>query len=364
MSQSRIERFAEQLRNSGADAFFAHSPVTMGYLHGIHEHAGERFLTLAIRPTGEVAMIAPALSETQARRCGVQDVRTWKDGEDPLELLKALSNEWNLRSGILAVDDEMPARMLLQMQDALPAALFKAGGALVAALTSRKEPAEVETMRRAGQIADEAFLEVFPRIKAGMTELQVDKLLRDAMAARGGEPAFCIVGAGPNGAEPHHLSDASILKEGDVLILDFGCDLEGYKSDITRTVSVGEASDEAKKVYEIVYAAHMAARRTAGLSATGEQVDSAARNVIKDAGYGEYFFHRTGHGIGQQVHEEPNMVAGNTKPLEMGNAFSVEPGIYLPGKFGVRIENIVAITEKGAESMNAEPSPTLVATTS
>jgi len=361
MSQVRIQKLAAELVANGIDAFFAHSPVTMGYLHGIHEHAGERFLTLAIKATGELAMIAPALSETQARRSGVTDVRTWKDGEDPLHLLKNLSQEWNLRSAILAVDDDMPARMLLQMQDALPAALFRAGGSIVAALTSRKEADEVDTMRRAGQIADEAFLAVLPKLKIGMTELHVDKLLRDAMLARGGEPAFCIVAAGPNGAEPHHLSDDTVLKEGDVLILDFGCDLEGYKSDITRTVCLGNPSEEAQEVYDLVFAAHMAARQTAAIGVSGESVDAAARNVIDSAGFGEFFFHRTGHGIGQQVHEEPNMVAGNTKPLEIGNAFSVEPGIYLPGKFGVRIENIVAITENGAESLNAEPSSVLIA---
>jgi len=253
----------------------------------------------------------------------------------------------------------MPARMLLQMQDALPAALFRAGGSYVSTLTSRKEPEEVETMRRAGKIADDSFLEVLPQIKSGMTELAVDLLLREAMKTRGGEPAFCIVGAGPNGAEPHHLSDETVLKTGDVLILDFGCDLEGYKSDITRTVCLGEPSNEACEIYALVYAAHMAARQTAAAGVSGESVDAAARGVIESGGFGEFFFHRTGHGIGMQVHEEPNMVAGNVKPLEVGNAFSIEPGIYLPGRFGVRIENIVAITENGAESLNAEPSSEL-----
>jgi Xaa-Pro aminopeptidase len=144
-----------------------------------------------------------------------------------------------------------------------------------------------------------------------------------------------------------------------VLILDFGCDVEGYKSDITRTVCVG-ANAEASKVYEIVFHAHRAAREAAIYGATGQDVDRAARKVIEDAGYGPHFFHRTGHGIGSQLHEEPNMVEGNDSLLVEGNAFSVEPGIYLEGKFGVRIENIVAMGVDGCESLNDEPSPTLI----
>ncbi len=341
------------------DAFFACTPVSMGYLHGLHEHGGERFFVMAIKSSGEVVLIAPALAETQARRAGLEDVRPWKDGEDPLPLFEQLADEWNLRSGILAVDDDMPAHILLKMQASLPAALFRAGKNLLSPLMGRKDEAEIEKMRVAGRIADEAFQDVLPKIKAGLTELEVDGMLRQAMADRGGTPAFCIVATGSGSAEPHHLSAQVPLAQGDVVILDFGCDFQGYKSDITRTICIG-GNPEAAKVYEIVFQAHMAAREAARFGATGQDVDRAARKVIQDAGYGEFFFHRTGHGIGSQLHEEPNMVEGNTELLVEGNAFSTEPGIYLAGNFGVRIENIIAMTASGAESMNEEPSSTLI----
>jgi Xaa-Pro aminopeptidase len=182
------------------------------------------------------------------------------------------------------------------------------------------------------------------------------------MKKRGGAPEFCIVAAGPNAAEPHHLSDETVIQEGDVLILDFGCDVAGYKSDITRTVCVGKAASQAKEVYALVYEAHMAARKAIVRGATGESVDRAARTVIEKGGYGDLFFHRTGHGIGTSVHEEPNIVTGNTRLLVPGNCFSIEPGVYIAGKFGVRIENIVAATADGHDSMNVDPSPTLIET--
>ncbi len=360
MSENQASKLAAALADSAFDAFFATAPATMGYLHGLHESGGERFLTLAVHSSGEVRLLAPALTETQARRAGIKDVRTWRDGEDPLALLEQLATDWNLRSGILAVDDEMPAQMLLKMQATLPAALFKAGGSLMFSLMRRKSELELDVMRRAGAIADEAFEEVRPKIHAGLTELELDKMLRDAMQSRGGKPEFCIVAAGAGGAEPHHLSDEAVIQDGDVVVLDFGCDVGGYKSDITRTVAVGTPDPEAVTVYSIVYKAHMAAREAAKLGATGQDVDRAARKVIEDSGYGQWFFHRLGHGIGLRIHEEPNMVEGNDQLLEVGNTFSVEPGIYLPGRFGVRIENIVVMTDAGAKSLNAEPSPSLI----
>ncbi len=357
---SRIDKLAAALRDQGLDAFFAQTAVSMGYLHGLFESGHERFLTLAINANGDTRLIAPALTETQARRAGIENIRTWKDGEDPGLLLQELAQEWNLRSAILAVDDEMPARMLLQMQQVLPAALFKSGGAVLASLMRRKEPRELDLLKRAAKIADEAFEEVLPQLRAGLTELEISDMLSLAMKGKGGTPFFSIVAAGANGAEPHHLSDTTVVKEGDVLILDFGCDFQGYKSDITRTVSIGRADPEAERVYSLVYWAHMNGRGAARPGTAGQEVDRAARTVIDQGGYGDMFFHRTGHGLGMQVHEEPNMVEGNAQPLEPGNVFSVEPGIYIAGRFGVRIENIVAVTEQGCESLNAEPSPVLV----
>jgi len=343
----------------GVDAYLACTPVSMGYLHGLFEDGHERLLLMAVSPTGEVRLICPALTETQARRSGIQDIRPWADGRDPMPFVQELADDWNLRSGIIAVDNEMRADILLSLQTALPAALFKPGSTVLSQLMRRKEAAEIDLMKRAADIADEAFEKVKPKIRAGQTENEVSTMLKDAMAAMGGKPTFSIVAAGPNGAEPHHLNDDTVLKAGDVVILDFGCDVGGYQSDITRTVAIGPASDKAREVYGTVYRAHMAARAAAKAGTPTGDVDQAARKVIEDAGYGKYFFHRTGHGIGMQGHEEPNVSPGNPHRLEEGNCFSIEPGIYLAGELGVRIENIATVRNGEAWSLNAEPSPTL-----
>jgi len=359
---ARIERLSSVLLSDGIDCFVAQHPISMGYLHGFHEHAGERFMAMCIHSSGKMCMICPALSASQAARAGIQDVRPWKDGEDPLALFAKVAEDWGLKSAIIAVDSDMPARMLLQMQDVLPAALFKSGETQLAQLMRIKSQDEVDLLLQAGKIADEGFLAAFPHIKAGMTERQVGKLLTDAMSALGGVPTFCIVATGANSAEPHHLTDDTVLKDGDVLILDFGCSVDGYNSDITRTVSVGKASEKAKQVYDIVFRAHMAGRNASRSGATCGSVDAAARKVIVDAGYGQYFVHRTGHGLGMNVHEEPFIIGGSEIVLEPGNCFSIEPGIYLSGELGVRVENIVVATADGHISMNAEPSGTMLET--
>jgi Xaa-Pro aminopeptidase len=353
---ARAARLASALTEAGIDAFFANYPVTMSYLSGFGEDAHERFLTIAFSAHGHVAAIVPSLSESQVRRAGLQDVRSWPDGEDPIKLFRHLAEEWDLKSAILAVDDTLPAHMLLRMQETLPAALFKPGGAVLGQLMRQKEKAEIDLLRHAGRIADDAFDAFVGQIKPGMTERQLERVIREELAARGGEPTFCIVATGANGAEPHHLTDDSVIQRGDVLILDFGCDYQGYQADITRTVAVGEPDADAKKVYEIVHAAHMAGRKAIQPGVACSAVDAAARKVIEEAGYGQFFFHRTGHGIGMNVHETPYISQDNSAPLEVGNCFSIEPGIYLAGKFGVRIENIVACTENGHLSMNVDPS--------
>jgi Xaa-Pro aminopeptidase len=356
---TRIEKLAGALRDSGVDCYLAWDAKSMGYLHGYFENAHERFLVLAIDAKGEVRMICPSLAETQARRVGISNIESWSDGEDPVRLFSKLADDWNLKSGIIAIDPTMPSRQLLQLQAALPAALFRDGESLLASLMARKDADELAALQAAANVADEAWVEVKPQIHAGMTEREVADLLKSAMSKRGGSPQFFIVAAGAMGAEPHHISDGTVIRDGDVVICDFGCEVDGYQSDITRTICVGEPSAKAREVYDVVLKAHHAARAVVRPGVTGEEVDAAARKVIDDAGYGDAFFHRTGHGIGMSGHELPNMVQGNTAPLQAGNCFSIEPGIYLAGEFGVRIENIVTCTETGGRSFNAEPESSL-----
>lgn len=355
----RLSRLAQILTSEGFDAYLACTSISMGYLAGLFEDGHERLLLMAIRSNGEMRLICPALTANQAKRIGIEDIRPWADGEDPATHLLELAADWNLKAGRMAVDNEMRADVLLTLQDTWPAALFKAGDDILSQLTRRKDGLEIELMQKAANIADEAYRQVKPKIRAGQTEIEVGRMLSDAMVELRGKPTFAIVAAGPNGAEPHHLNDETVLKQGDVVILDFGCDLGGYQSDITRVVAIGEASERAKQVYQVVHQAHMAGRSVAKQGATAGSVDAATRKVIEDAGYGEYFIHRTGHGIGMKGHESPNITPGSDFVLEAGNCFSIEPGIYLTGEFGVRIENIAMARESDCYSFNEEPSPTL-----
>ncbi len=356
---NRLLRLANVLQSEGFDAFLACTPVSMGYLAGLFEDGHERLLLMAIRSDGQMRVICPALTANQAQRVGIQDIRLWVDGEDPATHLIELANDWNLKAGRVVVDNEMRADVLLTLQESWPAALFKAGDSILSQLTRIKDETEIASMQAAADIADAAYEAVKPLIKPGQTELEVGKLLSDAMQDRGGKPTFAIVAAGPNGAEPHHLNDNTALKTGDMVILDFGCEVDGYQSDITRVVALGDPGEQAKQVYNIVFQAHMAGRKIAAKGVTAGEVDAATRQVIEDAGYGTYFVHRTGHGIGMRGHESPNINPGSEFVLESGNCFSIEPGIYLPGEFGIRIENIVMARETDSYSFNQEPSPTL-----
>lgn len=358
--KSRTEAAATELKTLGFDALLVCTQVSMGYLHGYFEESHERLLVLAINQENEVRMICPSLSEQQARRCGIADIRTWRDGDDPMAHIRQLAEDWKLRSGVIAVDDHMPAMHLLDLQAVLPAALFRPAGEVMARLMRVKSEDELTQLLRAGQIADKAYEEVVSQLKPGLTENQIAEMLRSSMKKNGGNPTFCIVAIGAASAEPHHLNDDTAVHEGDIVLMDFGCEFNHYNSDITRTVCVGTATDEMKKVYEVVYAAHMAGRQAIRGGVASQNLDRVAREVIEKAGYGEYFIHRLGHGLGMQVHEEPYIVEGNKLPLAAGHCFSIEPGIYVPGNFGIRIENIVSATDTGHISFNADPSPTLV----
>ena len=355
---NRIQALAATLQKRDIGAFFCTSATSMNYLAGLHEEGGERLLFLAINNKEQVRLVCPSLAKTQAEKHGISDIADWADGVDPYQLVKTLASDWGLKS--VAVDDEMRASILLAMQSTLPGVSFQAGQQVLGELMSVKSPSEIATLKRAGKAADDALAPVLAQMKPGMTEFEVNDLLFNQMKANGGNPTFCIIGTGQFGAEPHHYTSQTKVSQGDVVVMDFGCELDGYMSDITRTVCMGPATDEQNKVYDTVYRAHMAARNAIKPGVPAEDIDKAARKVIEDAGYGEFFVHRTGHGLGMRIHEDPYICAGNTTPLVEGNVFSIEPGIYLPGKFGVRIENIVAVTNDGHESMNAEPSPTLI----
>ncbi|NUQ33955.1 MAG: aminopeptidase P family protein [Planctomycetaceae bacterium] len=354
----RISRLQKELVTRKIDAFFASTAISMGYLAGFYEGGYERFLVMAIPAKGEPALICPALSVTHAQSKGIKDIRGWRDGENAAPLFAKLVQQWKLHTA--AADDDMPASYLLTMQETCPELRFVKGGDVIGELRRAKSKDELAKLRHAADVADKAQLELQRRIKPGMKESECAVIIRESMTKQGCSPTFCIVAAGAYGAEPHHATSDYVIKNNEVVIVDCGCLHEKYNSDTTRTFCVGKASDEARKVYEIVYRAYTAGCDAVRPGVPCEDVDAAARKVIEDAGYGEYFMHRTGHGIGVQGHEPPYIVKGSKAKLVVGQCFSVEPGIYLPGKFGVRIENIVSVGETGCDSLNCAPPPELI----
>ncbi len=358
MNQDRLARVQARMAEVGVDAVALTSPVKVDYLTGFAEGTYERFLSLTVFREGAPVLVCPALTENQARRHGIEDIHPWRDGENPYAMLhRILAPRQALR---VAVDDEYWAKHLLALQHECPGCHFSLASDVVDYVMRVKADDELAKLRAAGRVVDEAFAELLTVIRAGQTELEVQATLQGMVAARGARPTFCQVAAGPAGAEPHHQNDDRPLSRGDVVVIDFGCEVEGYQADITRTIGVQEVSDRAREVYDVVYRAHMAGRHAIHAGVTGGHVDHATREVIEEAGFGEFFNHRTGHGIGRRVHEAPEIGPGSKDVLMPGDCFSVEPGIYLPLELGVRIENIVTATAEGHECLNAEPSPTLI----
>ncbi len=360
----RIELLQRQLTAAEADFGLLAGTDHMQYLTGWKEGGHERFVGLFVPAHGEPGFVVPAMNARQAQTtpAAVKDVSGWQDETG----WHVSAKDWIRRAGIGAnfkalVDDELLSVHLLGLQSLYPAASFAPIGDTMAALREIKTEAELAEMQAAADLIDQIVEESLEILTEGMTELELQSWLLDAFSRFDTAPSFtplCCFGA--NGAMPHHHTGTAKLKAGDIVIIDSGCKSAGYASDITRTVAFKHVGDdEANRVYDVVYRAHIAGRNHAKPGVSGESVDAAARAVIENAGYGEFFVHRTGHGIGLSTHEPPYIVKGNTAPLKPGMCFSVEPGIYLPGRFGVRIENIVTCTEDGCRSLDAEPSPTL-----
>ncbi|GAA2730996.1 Xaa-Pro peptidase family protein [Actinocorallia aurantiaca] len=326
------------------------------YVSGYDAHPLERLTCLAVPAEGEPFLVVPRLElpaaqASPAGRLGLEFV-PWEETEDPYALVAARLPG----TGEVAVADQMWAAMALRLRDAMPGVRQVAAGAVMRRLRMRKSAAEVEALREAGAAIDRVHAMVPGLLRPGRTEREVGRDIAEAILAEGHVSVdFVIVGSGPNGASPHHELSDRVIEAGDPVVVDIGGTMpSGYCSDSTRTYAVGTPPEEFQTYYRVLLEAQEAAVRAVRPGVTPEAVDAAARDLIAAAGYGEYFVHRTGHGIGLQTHEHPYIVAGNTEPLEPGMAFSVEPGIY-PGAHGARIEDIVVCTEDGFERMNTVP---------
>lgn len=328
------------------------------YLTGFSDEPGERLLLLIVPSEGEGTLIVPELYADQIKtHSPAAALWLWSDGEDPWKLVREVAQQLSPLSGKLLLDDSLWAMFALPVQDAFSE---RAGGLVsdvMEGLRERKDEGEIAAMRRAGEIADAAYAAVTAERISALTEIDLASRLESEMLAGGADGiAFqTLVASGPNSALPHYRAGTRRIQSGDVVILDFGCRVNGYCSDMTRTVVCGDSDKKLRRIHEAVRRAHEAAREKVRSGVGAQEIDAAARNVLTDAGYGANFTHRTGHGIGLDVHESPYIVEGNEQRLDLGMAFSIEPGAYFTGAYGVRIEDIVVVTEEGAEAMTHAP---------
>jgi Xaa-Pro aminopeptidase len=343
----RRARAAEKLREQGIGALLVSPGADLQYLAGYQLFNSERLTCLVLGADGKATIVSPAFEAPRAAVAAPDIERsTWEETDDPYVIVASLVPG----SGALAVADQMWASFVLRLQDALPGHEFRVASLITRGLRMRKDTAEVEALRAVSEAADRAYARILKRPFAGRTEREIGADLAEMLRAEGHEEVgFTIVASGANGASPHHEAGDRRIAAGDTVVLDFGGAMRGYRSDITRTVYVGKtAGREEQKVHDIVRRAQEAGYAAARKDASAESVDAAARRVIDEAGYGEFFIHRTGHGIGLDGHEHPYLVRGNRERLEPGMAFSIEPGIYIPGRFGVRIEDIAVIDADGS----------------
>ncbi|GGQ80375.1 aminopeptidase P family protein [Kitasatospora griseola] len=354
--QARMARAA----TAAADAGLAGLVVTPGpdltYLTGYLPVGTERLTALVVAPGAEPVLLVPKLERPDAERAaGAEAVRMadWIDGQDPYAVLAPNLDP----AGRYGISDNAWAMHLLGFQEALPGTSYASLTSVLPMLRAVKEPDELARLAAAGAAADLTYGAILGVPFAGRTEREVAADLAALLIEHGhSQVDFTVVGSGPNGANPHHEAGDRVIQRGDTVVLDFGGLKDGYGSDTTRTVFVGiEPPKEVQEVHDLVRRAQQAAFDAVAPGVTCQEIDRVARAVITEGGYGEYFIHRTGHGIGLTTHEPPYMIEGETRPLVPGMCFSIEPGVYLPGRFGVRIEDIVTVTEDGGLRFNGTP---------
>lgn len=350
---ARMARVAADAAGAGLAGVIVTPGPDLVWLTGYQPTAiTERLTALVISADAEPTLVVPTLERPDAETAPGAAATTlvdWTDGADPYASAAPLL----LPDGRYGVSDNAWAMHLLGLQDALPATSYRSLTTSLPMMRAVKDADELARLEAAGAAADATYGEILGVRFAGRRETEVAADLADLLRRHGHEQVdFTVVGSGPNGANPHHEAGERVIQPGDAVVLDFGGLMYGYGSDTTRTVSVGEPSAELREVHAIVRQAQQAGVDAVRPGVACQEIDRAARRVITEAGYGEQFIHRTGHGIGVTTHEPPYMIEGEEQPLVPGMCFSVEPGIYLSGRFGVRIEDIVTVTEDGGRSFN------------
>jgi Xaa-Pro aminopeptidase len=358
----RLAAAAAATADAGLDGLVISPGYDLRYLSGSRAQTFERLTALVVPASGDPTVVVPRLELASLKGSAVTElglaVRDWVDGDDPYQMVSAALGGVPAAT---AVTDSMPALHLLPLAGVLGVSPVLATD-ILRTLRMIKEECEIDALRKAGSAIDRVHARVPEFLIPGRTEADVAADIAEAIVGEGhSEVSFIIVGSGPHGADPHHSYSDRELRVGDIVVVDIGGSYEpGYHSDSTRTYSIGEPEDDVAQHYSVLQRAQRAAIDTVRPGVTAEQVDTAARDVLAEAGLAEFFVHRTGHGIGLSVHEEPYIVSGNDLPLAAGMAFSIEPGIYFPGRWGARIEDIVVLTEDGALAVNNRPHELIV----
>jgi Xaa-Pro aminopeptidase len=361
----RLGRLAGLVEERGLAAALIGVGPDLDYLTGYRAMPLERLTMLAVVAGQAPVLFVPRLEEPAAR-AGLRaevEIATWMETDDPHALVTRLVERARGRAAAtIAVSDRLWSLHLLRLQAAAPGARWTSATEVLRELRMVKDADEIELLRLAGAAADRVVDQIASGPLVGRTEADVAREVRERLLAEGHELAeFAIVASGPNSASPHHDASDRVIQAGEPIVLDIGGSLGGYGSDTTRTLWVTGGDDangpteEFRHLFGVLLAAQQAATRAVAPGVAAEAIDRAARVVIDSEGYGENFFHRTGHGIGLEGHEEPYLVGGNDEPVAAGMAFSVEPGIYLPGRYGARIEDIVVCGPDGAIVLNNEP---------
>jgi Xaa-Pro aminopeptidase len=353
--RSRLGRVRAAMFEHEIDVLLLSVGRDLPYLTGYEAMPLERLTMLVLPRDGEAVLVLPRLEAPRVVQVpDVFTMRTWDETEDPVGIVATLAS----RANVAAIGDQTWARFLVELMPGMPDTVFRRAVDVLGPLRARKDTAEVEALRAAGAAADRVAM----RLQAGdielvgRTEAQVSAHISSLLLDEGHDVVnFAIVAAGENAASPHHHPGPRVIERGDMVLCDFGGTMNGYCSDITRCVHLGPVPADIADAYAVLHEAQRAAAAAVVAGTPCEDVDAVARRIITAAGFGEYFVHRTGHGIGMEAHEEPYVVAGNASPLVVGNAVSVEPGIYVPGKWGMRLEDIVVVGSDGPDAMNRVP---------
>jgi Xaa-Pro aminopeptidase len=348
--KSRLQKFQAKLAERQIDCAVIGPTTNMRYLLGGAPHTDERLCLFFVTPDS-VQMISPELNADKISSFTDVEILTWADADGAgAALSRSILNKGKVR--VIAIDGSMRADFLLAVLDRCEKPKTIPADPIIAELRILKSPDEIEALALAAAQADRAMQAAVDECGPGATEAEICWAAEKAFRKDGAECVeFTLVAAGQNAAFPHHNSGDKVLRKGEGIIIDIGASLNGYKSDITRMVFLGDPGTEFLDAYELVRSANNRGRETVRPGVTAEDVDHAARSIIEKKGMGDRFIHRTGHGLGMDIHEEPWIQDGNRIPLEEGMVFSVEPGVYLPGKFGIRVEDIVAVTSGGVRNL-------------